>query len=154
MMPLRRWTKSLLRYIGTLAVWLLCGRRKKAVEKPLSRDLLKIYRLNFQVLPVIHAIIYGECGNFIWCLRNNEKLAPLVQEINEIELERAIMNKVNRFLIELGGAFTFVGNQFRLEIEGREFFIDILLYHRRLQNIRLFQSFQVRLRKNSRRRNK
>lgn len=43
------------------------------------------------------------------------------------------MNKVNRFLIEMGGAFTFVGNQFRLEIEGREFFIDILLYHRRLK---------------------
>ena len=43
------------------------------------------------------------------------------------------MNKINRFLIEMGGAFTFAGNQFRLEIEGNEFFIDILLYHRRLK---------------------
>ena len=43
------------------------------------------------------------------------------------------MNRVNRFLIEMGGAFTFVGNQFRLEIDGSEFFIDILLYHRRLK---------------------
>lgn len=76
-------------------------------------------------------------------IRNQAKLAvkdeytfdflELGDEHSEIELERAIMNKVNRFLIEMGGAFTFVGNQFRLEIEGREFFIDILLYHRRLK---------------------
>ena len=57
----------------------------------------------------------------------------LGDEHSELELERALMNKINRFLIEMGGAFTFVGNQFRLEIEGREFFIDILLYHRRLK---------------------
>ena len=57
----------------------------------------------------------------------------LGDEHSEIELERALMNRVNRFLIEMGGAFTFVGNQFRLEIDGSEFFIDILLYHRRLK---------------------
>jgi predicted nuclease of restriction endonuclease-like (RecB) superfamily len=57
----------------------------------------------------------------------------LGDEHSEIELEREIMNKVNRFLIEMGGAFTFLGNQFRLEIDGTEFFIDILLYHRRLR---------------------
>lgn len=57
----------------------------------------------------------------------------LADEHSEIELERTLMNKINRFLIEMGGAFTFAGNQFRLEIEGNEFFIDILLYHRRLK---------------------
>lgn len=44
-----------------------------------------------------------------------------------------MLNKINRFLIEMGGSFTFVGNQFRLDVEGDEFFIDILLYHRRLK---------------------
>lgn len=57
----------------------------------------------------------------------------LGEEHGELELERALMAKINRFLIEMGGAFTFVGNQFRLEIDGKEFFIDILLYHRRLK---------------------
>jgi predicted nuclease of restriction endonuclease-like (RecB) superfamily len=51
----------------------------------------------------------------------------------EIELERALIFKINRFLVEMGGVFAFMGNQFRLEIEGREYFIDILLYHRRLR---------------------
>jgi len=57
----------------------------------------------------------------------------LGEEHSELELERAIVAKVNRFLIEMGGAFAFMGNQYRLEIEGNEYFIDILLYHRRLR---------------------
>jgi len=52
---------------------------------------------------------------------------------SEIELEHAMLAKINQFLIEMGGIFAFMGNQFRLEIEGEEFFIDLLLYHRRLK---------------------
>lgn len=51
----------------------------------------------------------------------------------EKELEKAILGKLDRFLREMGGIFAFVGNQYRLEIEGREYFIDLLLYHRPLQ---------------------
>ncbi len=57
----------------------------------------------------------------------------LAEKHNEMELERALISKINQFLIEMGGAFAFMGNQFRLEIEDDEFFIDILLYHRRLK---------------------
>lgn len=57
----------------------------------------------------------------------------LGEEHGETELERALINKIKRFLVEMGGIFTFMGNQFRLEISGREYFIDILLYHRRLK---------------------
>ena len=57
----------------------------------------------------------------------------LSDEHSENELERTILTKINRFLIEMGGMFTFMGNQFRLEIDGEEFFIDLLLYHRRLK---------------------
>ncbi|MBI4712603.1 MAG: DUF1016 domain-containing protein [Planctomycetes bacterium] len=76
-------------------------------------------------------------------IRNQAKLAvkdeytfdflELGEEHSELELERAMIQKVNRFLVEMGGIFTFMGNQFRLEINGKEFFIDILLYHRRLK---------------------
>lgn len=76
-------------------------------------------------------------------LRHQAKLAvkdeytfdflELEEDHNELELEREIMKRMNRFLVEMGGVFTFMGNQFRVEIEGHEFFIDILLYHRRLK---------------------
>lgn len=57
----------------------------------------------------------------------------LAEEHSEKELERAIINRINRFLIEMGGVFAFMGNQYRLEVEGEEYFIDLLLYHRRLK---------------------
>lgn len=76
-------------------------------------------------------------------IRNQAKLAvkdeytfdflELGEEHSEKELEAALIGKVNRFLVEMGGIFTFAGSQFRLEISGREYFIDILLYHRHLK---------------------
>lgn len=57
----------------------------------------------------------------------------LTQEHSEHELEQTLLGNVRRFLQEMGGDFTFVGNQYRLELEGNEYFIDLLLYHRGLQ---------------------
>jgi len=60
-------------------------------------------------------------------------LMELGEEHSEKELERALISKVSRFLTEMGGFFAFVGSQYRLEVEGQEYFIDILLYHRHLK---------------------
>ena len=57
----------------------------------------------------------------------------LASEHAERELELALVRNLRRFLAELGGAFTFVGNQHRLEVGGQEYFIDLLLFHRRLR---------------------
>ncbi len=52
---------------------------------------------------------------------------------SERQLESAILEKVGPFLREMGGIFAFIGNQYRLEIDGNEYFIDLMLYHRRLK---------------------
>lgn len=57
----------------------------------------------------------------------------LSEEHSERELERALIQNLRNFLSEMGGSFTFVGNQHRLEIGGQEYFIDLLLFHRRLR---------------------
>ncbi|MBX2863220.1 MAG: DUF1016 family protein [Leptolyngbyaceae cyanobacterium MAG.088] len=76
-------------------------------------------------------------------IRNQAKLAvkdeytfdflELADEHSERQLEQAILGKVEPFLREMGGMFTFVGSQYRLEISGEEYFIDLLLYHRTLK---------------------
>ena len=43
------------------------------------------------------------------------------------------MAKVEPFLQEMGGMFTFVGSQYRLEVGNKEYFIDLVLYHRSMQ---------------------
>jgi predicted nuclease of restriction endonuclease-like (RecB) superfamily len=57
----------------------------------------------------------------------------LGDEHSERQLEQAILTKVEPFLQEMGGMFTFMGSQYRLEIDNEEYFIDLLLYHRRLK---------------------
>ena len=53
----------------------------------------------------------------------------------ESELEKSIIDNIRRFLIEIGGDFCFIGNQYRIELEGNEYFIDLLLYNRRLKSL-------------------
>jgi predicted nuclease of restriction endonuclease-like (RecB) superfamily len=54
-------------------------------------------------------------------------------EHSERELEHALIGRIEDFLRAMGGLFTFVGSQFRLEVEDKEYFIDLLLFHRRLK---------------------
>ena len=54
-------------------------------------------------------------------------------EHSEYELEQALLGNVRKFLSEMGGDFTFIGNQYPLELDNNEYFVDLLLYHRELQ---------------------
>ncbi len=57
----------------------------------------------------------------------------LAGEHSERQLEQAILAKVEPFLLEMGGMFSFIGSQYRLEVSDREYFIDLLLFHQRLR---------------------
>jgi predicted nuclease of restriction endonuclease-like (RecB) superfamily len=57
----------------------------------------------------------------------------LGDEFSERQLESALMSRMALFLQEMGGIFAFVGSQVRLEVGNKEFFLDILLFHRRLR---------------------
>lgn len=57
----------------------------------------------------------------------------LGEEAHERDIERALIRHITRFLLELGAGFAFVGRQFRLEVAGDEFFVDLLFYHTRLK---------------------
>ena len=63
----------------------------------------------------------------------NFGFTELIAEHSEVDLEQALVKNIRAFLIEFGGDFSFIGNQYRIEIEGEEYFIDLLLFHRRLQ---------------------
>lgn len=54
---------------------------------------------------------------------------------SEHELELALLKNIRGFLIELGGDFSFIGNQYRLVVEDEEYYVDLLLFHRKLQSL-------------------
>lgn len=53
-------------------------------------------------------------------------------EAHERELETALVERITRFMLELGKGFAFVGRQYHLEVGGEDFYIDLLFYHLRL----------------------
>lgn len=61
--------------------------------------------------------------------------AELSPEYSEHELEMQLINHVREFLIEMGGDFAFIGNQYHLLVGSRDLYIDLLLFHRRLRSL-------------------
>jgi predicted nuclease of restriction endonuclease-like (RecB) superfamily len=54
-------------------------------------------------------------------------------DARERDLELGLLNHIQKFLVELGVGFAFVGRQYPLKVAGEEFFIDLLFYHLRLR---------------------
>lgn len=59
----------------------------------------------------------------------------VTQPILELELERRLVEKIKRFLLELGKGFTFIGNQYELDFNGRTSKVDLLFFHRGLRSL-------------------
>lgn len=55
------------------------------------------------------------------------------QEAHEREVEKALICHMEKFLLELGGGFAFVGRQYHLEVGGQDFYLDLLFYHLKLR---------------------
>lgn len=55
-------------------------------------------------------------------------------EAHERDLESALIRHMEKFLIELGSGFSFVGRQYHVEVGGDDFYIDLLMYHLKLRS--------------------
>ncbi|MEI7815431.1 MAG: PDDEXK nuclease domain-containing protein, partial [Coriobacteriia bacterium] len=67
----------------------------------------------------------------------------LPSEHSEAELERAILDEMQRFLLELGVGFAFVERQKRMTVDGHDYRLDVLLYH---ITMRCYVAFELKTR--------
>jgi predicted nuclease of restriction endonuclease-like (RecB) superfamily len=59
----------------------------------------------------------------------------LADTYSEKDLESAILREIERFLLELGAGFAFVERQKRIVLDGDDYYIDLLLFHRRMRRL-------------------
>lgn len=64
----------------------------------------------------------------------NFDFLTLGDDARERELERGLLEHIRSFLLELGVGFAFVGSQYRIEVDGEDFFLDLLFYHLKLRS--------------------
>jgi predicted nuclease of restriction endonuclease-like (RecB) superfamily len=70
--------------------------------------------------------------------RYNLEFLGIARPIKERELEDRLIARLQQFLLELGYGFCFIGRQHRLVLGRKEYFVDLLFYHRRLRALIAF----------------
>jgi predicted nuclease of restriction endonuclease-like (RecB) superfamily len=58
---------------------------------------------------------------------------------SETDLQTALMRYLKDFILELGKDFSFLGQEYRLQVGNSDFFVDLLFYHRELQSLVAFE---------------
>ena len=70
--------------------------------------------------------------------RYNLEFLGLARPMRERELEDKLIGRLQHFILELGYGFCFVGRQYRLALGRKEYFVDLLFYHRFLKTLVAF----------------
>jgi len=121
---------------------------KKAVENGWSRNVLL-----HQIESSLHLRQGNAITNFEYTLpKPQSDLAretlknPYVfdflgvsDEMQERELEKVLIQHIKKFLLELGRGFAYVGNQYNLNVESDEYFLDLLFYNYHLRRFVVFE---------------
>ena len=63
----------------------------------------------------------------------NLEFLDIKDKVQERELEGKLVNHIRNFLLELGQGFAFIGNQYHIELEEEDYYIDLLFYHVKLK---------------------
>ena len=119
---------------------------QECLQKGWSRDMLlnaikmntyatcqsQIRTNNFDVvLPVVQA----DYANEVFRSSYNLGFLGITEPVRELELEKRLVSKIKSFILELGRGFSFIGNQYRLEYNNKEYVVDKLFFHRGLRSL-------------------
>jgi predicted nuclease of restriction endonuclease-like (RecB) superfamily len=108
--------------------WLLNAIKMDSYSQ--AKNQLKSHNFN-NALPANHS----SYANEVFKDNYNLGFLGITDQIKETELEKRLVEKIKSFILELGKGFTFIGNQHRLEYNGKEYFVDMLFFHRGLQGL-------------------
>lgn len=132
------WTNHLLIMSGSKSAeerhfyMALCAREhysKRELERQIDSAYFERYMLSSQK-PVPEGTSKDVRASFLdtYVL----EFLDLPQQYSENNLRKAIIENLKQFILEFGKDFTFVGEEYRIQIGGQDFFIDLLFYNRAL----------------------
>lgn len=118
----------------------------ECVSKGWPRDLL-VNAVQMQMYE--HAVLNNPANNFKKTLHENQiafanetfrssynlGFLGVTDSLEEVELEKKLVEKVKQFLLELGKGFAFIGNQHVLEFNGKTRKVDMLFFNRQLKSL-------------------
>lgn len=105
---------------------------KRELERQIDSGLFERVILSDQKLSPVVREIHPQLNNLF---RDNYILDFLDLPVShsESELRNGIVKNLKKFILELGKDFTFMGEEYRVQVGDTDFYIDLLFYHRGLQ---------------------
>ena len=91
-----------------------------------------------QTLPDAKQALKAVCSfkdEYLLDFINVEELDEQEEDLDEKIVEKAIVANVKKFIMTFGQDFSFIGNQYRMEVAGEEMFIDLLFFNRELNSL-------------------
>ena len=91
-----------------------------------------------QTLPDTKQALKAVCSfkdEYLLDFINVEELDEQEEDLDEKIVEKAIVANVKKFIMTFGQDFSFIGNQYRVEVAGEEMFIDLLFFNRELNSL-------------------
>ncbi len=121
---------------------------KQCFENNWSRNVLSI-----QIENSLHNRIGNTLNNFKQSLPEQDSdlinatfknpylfdFLSMGEKMHERDLEKALINNLKKFMLELGKGFAYVGNQFNLNVGGDDYFLDLLFYNTHLHCYVVFE---------------
>lgn len=111
---------------------------KRELDRQISVGLFERTQLTITKLSPVVSEIYPNAVNhfkdsYVFDFLN------LKEDHSESELQKALINQLKEFILELGKDFLFVGEEYKLQVGSSDFFINLLFYHRSLQCLVAFE---------------
>lgn len=103
------------------------------MEHNIDSDLYKRKRNAISNFSNVLPDVQSDLANQILKDPYNFDFLTMTNNYNERELEKALIDNITNFLLELGKGFAYVGKQIQLEVGGKMFFTDLLFYHLELR---------------------
>lgn len=115
---------------------------QKSLENSWSRDMLAIQiesdlytrQAGTHHVSNFHKVLPAAQSDLVRDLLKDPYILSFIDEDkDERELEQSLIQHIQKFLLELGKGFAFMGNQYKIEVGGESFAIDLLFYHVKLR---------------------
>jgi len=111
---------------------------QREIRRQIESGLFERYALNNTKVSALPTQLPAKINEHLKDIYSLEFL-ELGNDFSESDLQKSIVKNLKRFILEIGNNFSFVGEEYRVQVANRDYEVDLLFYHRVLQCLVAFE---------------
>lgn len=111
---------------------------QREIRRQIESGLFERYALNNTKVSALPTQLPAKINEHLKDIYSLEFL-ELGNDFSESDLQKSIVKNLKKFILEIGNNFSFVGEEYRVQVANRDYEVDLLFYHRVLQCLVAFE---------------